>query len=247
MAERLLNKVAVVTGAGSGIGRAIASRFLHEGAKVVLCGRGRDLLEEISGLAPARSLPVVCDVTGPAEVRAAAAAAARRFGGVDVLVAAAGIARLHTLAEPGSEAVDELFRVNVGGVVHTLREFAPQLNDGAAVLLITAAAQRLTMPALGAFLASKAALAAWIPALNAEFSSRSIRVNALAPGPTDTPLWDKLFPAGPSAALKDRIAGSTRTGRLGRAEDVAEAAVFLVSDAGRSIVGQVIEIGEPNN
>ena len=243
MAERLLNKVAVVTGGGSGIGRAIALRFLGEGAKVVVFARTRADLEDVAAGAPARTLAVDGDVSNIADLRRLVAATTRRFGGVDVLVPAAGIARAVLLAECTADALDEQFRVNFTGALETVRVFLPHLNEGAAVLFITACSKPAVVPGLGVHSASKAALARAAQSLAVELAPRKIRVNSIAPGPVATPFWEKLgLPADVLKSVRSRAEARLLAGELCRPDDVAQAAVFLASDAAGNIIGQEIVV-----
>ncbi|HEX4069806.1 MAG TPA: SDR family oxidoreductase, partial [Planctomycetaceae bacterium] len=181
MPQRLLNKVAVVTGADGELGRAVAERFLSEGAKVVAFGNDRARLDELTARAAARVLAVEGDVTRGADLEALAATVARRFGGVDVLVPAAEIQRHASLAESTPEVVSEIFAVNFQGTIETLRVFERHLNAGASIVVVSAAPPQMHGPGLGPFLASKAAVASLARALVAEVSPRRIRINCVAP------------------------------------------------------------------
>lgn len=234
MPQRLLNKVAVVTGAGSGIGRAIAERFIAEGAKVVVCGRRREPLEDVAHRAAVRVLAVEADVTRPADLQQLAAATVRRFGRVDVLVACAGAARAMPFAESTPEAVQEQFAINFLGAHQTVRQFLPYLNRGSSVIFITGALLRPHVPGLSAYSASKAALGALARALAVELAPLEVRVNCIAPGPVSTPFWDKLVSAGLSEA--------SVPGASVRSDDIAEVAVFLASEGSRGVCGEELVV-----
>ena len=241
MPERLLNKVAVITGAGSGIGRAIAVRFLNEGAKVAIFGRRRAPLDEVAELAPARVLAVEGDVTRSADLEQLVKTTNRRFGHVDVLVPAAGMARLVPPAECSPADIAEQFAVNFTGAIETVRLFIPSLASPAAVLFVTGSLATSGQPGLGLYNASKSALAAFAQSLAVELAPRKVRVNCLSPGPVDTPFWGKLaLSTAKLKELSEELARRSLTRTLGNADDVAEAAVFLASDAAKSICGQEI-------
>lgn len=237
----MLNKVAVVTGAGSGIGRAIATRYLSEGAKVVVFGRARAPLEEIEAAAPARVLVVEGDVRNTADLEQLARATTRRFARVDVLVPAAGCARYSPIAESSIAHLAEQFDVNVTGASETVRVFLSELATQSSIIFITDALNRLGQPGLGAYLASKAAVASLARTLAVELAPRGIRVNCLAAGPVDTALWAKLGLAPAKAQkLTAELVKRTFDGKFVSVESVAESAVFLASDAASSIRGQEI-------
>jgi NAD(P)-dependent dehydrogenase (short-subunit alcohol dehydrogenase family) len=195
MAQRLLNKVAVVTGASEELGQAVVKRFLDEGAKVVAFGGDRARLDELTARAAARVLAVEGDVTRGADLEGLAATVARRFGGVDVLVPAAEIVRQASLAESTPELVAQLLAVNVQGTLETLRVFERHLNAGASIVLASAAQEGATRPGLGPYLASKAALASLARALVVELSPRGIRINCVAPARTGAPIHDSVAEA----------------------------------------------------
>jgi len=243
MAEKLLNKVAVITGAGSGIGRAIAECFLAEGAKVVLFSRNSLPLEEVAAEAPARALVVGGDVTRRDDLMRLRTEAVKRFGHVDILVPNAGLARSVAFAETSLETVEEQFAVNFQGALWTAHEFLPHMAANSSILFITACSTQLGLPGFGVYNASKAALQALARTLAVELAPRSIRVNCIAPGPTTTPLWEKV--GLPKKALKEmtsQIKQRLIAGKFGRPEDIAETALFLASDNAQNIHGQEVVV-----
>jgi len=243
MADRLFNKIAVITGASSGIGRSIAEFYLNEGAKVVAFSRRSEPLEELETRFPARTLIVDGDVTDAADLSRLVEATQRRFGRVDILVPNAGMARMMSFEESSRDAVNETFDVNFHGAMQTVRTFLPHLSEGSAVIFITTFLTQVGFPGLAAYSASKAALKSLSQTLAAELGPRGIRVNSIAPGPITTPLWE-------SAGLNDEQlskVGESITGRLiphafGKPENIAEVAVFLASDAAQNIFGQEIVV-----
>jgi NAD(P)-dependent dehydrogenase (short-subunit alcohol dehydrogenase family) len=241
MPQTLLNKVAVITGGGSGIGRATAELFLNEGAKVVLFARSAATLDDVAALAPARVLAVTGDVTVGEDLARLATAATRRFGQIDILIPAAGIARVAPLAEIDASQVDEQLRVNFLGTLNTIREFVQHLNRNASVICISG--RMRDGCGLGAFNATKAAVAALARSLAVELAPRRIRVNCIAPGPTDTPMWHKLGVSPKHIEqLLSAIKGRLKTAELGTPQDVAEVALFLASEAAGHVTGQEIVV-----
>jgi NAD(P)-dependent dehydrogenase (short-subunit alcohol dehydrogenase family) len=241
MPQTLLNKVAVITGGGSGIGRATAELFLSEGAKVVLFARSAAPLDEVAALAPARVLAVVGDVNVGEDLARLATAAARRFGQVDILIPAAGIARVAPLVHANASQIDVQLQVNFLGTLNTIREFVPHLNSKAAVICISG--RMRDGCGLGAFNATKAAVAALARSLAVELAPRHIRVNCIAPGPTDTPMWYKTGVSPPQTKqLLSKMTGPLKTAQLGTPQDVAEVALFLASEAAGHVTGQEIVV-----
>lgn len=243
MSDRLFNKIAVITGASSGIGRSIAKFYLNEGAKVVVFSRRREQLEELESHYPARTLVVDGDVTNQTDLDRLAEATDRRFGRIDILVPSAGIARVIPLEHSSRDAINETFDVNFHGALQTVRTLMPLLNDSASVIFITTFLTQVGFPGLAAYSASKAALKSLAQTLAAELGPRGIRVNSIAPGPVATPLWDRVGLS--NEQLQNVTEGLTR--RLipqvfGKPEDIAEIAVFLASDAAQNIFGQEIVV-----
>ena len=241
MPQTLLNKVAVITGGGSGIGRAMAELFLNEGAKVVLFARNAAPLDEVAALTPARVLTVTGDVTVGEDLARLATAASRRFGQIDILVPAAGIARLAPLVHANASQIDVQLQVNFLGTLNTVRTFVPHLNSNAAVICLTGRMREGC--GLGAFNATKAAVAATARSLAVELAPRHIRVNCIAPGPTDTPMWYKTgVSPKQTEQLLSKMTGPLKTARLGTPQDVAEVALFLASESAGHITGQEIVV-----
>ncbi|MCH9655533.1 MAG: SDR family oxidoreductase [Planctomycetes bacterium] len=243
MADRLFNKIAVITGASSGIGRSIAEFYLNEGAKVVAFSRRSDPLEELETRFPARTLIVDGDVTDAADLRRLVEVTQRRFGRVDILVPNAGMARVISFEESSREAVNETFDVNFHGAMQTVRTFLPHLNEGSAVIFITTFLTQVGFPGLAAYSASKAALKSLSQTLAAELGPRGIRVNSIAPGPITTPLWESAgLSAEQHAKVTENVTNRLIPQAFGKPENIAEVAVFLASDAAHNIYGQEIVV-----
>jgi NAD(P)-dependent dehydrogenase (short-subunit alcohol dehydrogenase family) len=231
MPQRLLNKMAVVTGATGELGPSIVQRFLAEGAKVVLFGRNRPRLDELAALAPARVLVVEGDVTNAADIESLVATTVRRFGGVDVLVLAAGIRRAASLEECTPEFVSGTFAVNFQGALEVVRLFQRHLNSGASIVFLTGVMKSAPRDGLGPFAASKAALASLAQSLGAELAPRGTRVNCLAPA---------VLPEQPDEDASTRARRNQR-----RALYVAETVLFLASDESAGVSGQELVVDGP--
>ncbi|WP_432494978.1 SDR family oxidoreductase [Kineococcus gypseus] len=234
-------RVAVVTGASGGIGRATAHRLAADGLAVVVHhARGADRAQEVVRAITAaggRALAAGADVSREQEVAALFDTAEAAFGGVDVVVNAAGTMPLAPVAELDLAELDEVYRVNVRGTVAVSQQAVRRLRPGGALVNVSSSTTRLQQPTYGAYVASKAAVEALTLVLAREVRGRDVTVNTVAPGPTATP----LFLEGKDPALVERIAAAAPLGRLGEPADVAEVVSFLAGPA-RWVHGQVLHV-----
>lgn len=235
---QLQNKTALVTGGTSGIGLATAKRFAAEGAHVFITGRRQAELDAAVAAIGANATGVRGDVSDLDDLDRAFAAVAARGQGLDVLFVNAGGGRLATLDQLTPEGFDETFGTNVRGTVFAVQKALPVLNDGASVVITGSTAASKGTPAFGVYAATKAALRSFTRTWAAELTGRNIRVNAIAPGPTETPGLSGLAPdpAQPQG-LFAMLAGNTAMGRLGKPEEIANAVLFLASDQGSFVTG----------
>lgn len=234
----LEGKVALVTGASSGIGLATATLFATHGARVVITGRNPEALGEAAKRVGPGTVTIAGDVADPAHHLAVADEIARRFLGIDVYVANAGINTVRRSADVVPDEFDKLFAVNARGTFFGVQKIVPVMRDGGAIVLTGSLASSRVFEGHAAYAGSKAAVGAFARSWATEFSERGIRVNVLSPGPTDTDIIDKM---GVSREERDaftaRIAASIPLGRLGRPEDLAQAALFLASDLSSFVTG----------
>ena len=244
---KLKGKVAIVTGATSGMGRAIAERFSGEGAAVVLCGRdrqrGEEALEEVA--AAGGEARMVCgDVADPEVNRELVRTAAAEFGGIDILVPNAGLLGLGSVTGVDFDTWHETVNVNLNGVFYLLRYGIPELQKRArgAIVVTGSIAAYKGFPNHAAYCASKGALVPLVRQVAVDYGP-DIRANIVCPGPVDTPLiWDSAaaFPD-PEKAVSD-VARKTLMKRLGTPQDIADLALFLVSDESGWITGSAFTI-----
>ena len=233
-------KVAIVTGASRGIGAAIARRLAADGFIVVINYAGKTgEAEELAGTierAGGRALTAQADVSDPKAVVRMWEAAEAAFGGVDVLVNNAGIMRLATLAEGDDALFDSQIAINLKGPRNTMRLAAQRLRSGGRIINLSSSVVGLYQPTYGVYAATKAGVEAMTHVLSKELRGRNITVNAIAPGPTATP----LFLTGKPQEVVDRLARLAPLERLGQPQDIAAAVAFLAGPDGAWINGQTL-------
>ncbi|NKI40320.1 SDR family oxidoreductase [Streptomyces physcomitrii] len=236
-------RVALVTGASRGIGRGIAERLAADGARVVVNYRSdaRAAAEVVSRVEESggRAAAVRADLSRPAEVRHLFTAAEEAYGGVDILVGNAGLARFAPLAEVSDEDFELLFTVNARATFLLLREAARRLRDGGRFVLISTGATRTVRPASGVYAASKAAAEQLVATAAKELGPRGITVNSVLPGATRT----EAMVAGADPDTLAAARRGTPLGRLGEPADIAAVVAFLASPDGGWITGQALGAG----
>ncbi|GAA2677687.1 SDR family oxidoreductase [Streptomyces aculeolatus] len=228
----LEGKVAVVTGAGTGIGFATARAFRDEGATVFLTGRRKDVLDAaVAELGPVTG--VVCDASDPAALDALYGTVRDRAGRIDVLVANAGIGIAAPFGEVTEELIDSVFATNVKGTIFTLQQALPLLSENASVILTGSTAATRPDPGLEVYGASKAAVRALARGWARSARSHGFRVNVVSPGGTRTPgLLELVAPE-----MLKQAEGAVPLGRLAEPEEIAAVTTFLASDASSYVNG----------
>jgi 3-oxoacyl-[acyl-carrier protein] reductase len=237
--------VGVITGAGSGIGRASAIAFAAEGACVLAAdvngGAARATAAEIGANAEAMAV----DVTRPQDVEHMLDRAIQRFGRLDVLFNNAGLPQAFTPLEASSdELFDRIMDVNVRGVFNGCRAAIPRLKaQGGGVILNTASTAGIRpRPGLAVYNASKAAVISLTKTLALELAPHRIRVVSICPVATDTPMLPAFIGAADAAEGRQRFIATIPWGRLNRPEDIARAAVFLASPEAEMVTGTAFEV-----
>lgn len=226
---KLDGKTAVVTGGGTGIGRATARRFVAEGATVFITGRRQAELEDAAREIGDAAIPVPGDVSDLADLDRLFATVKRQAGIVDVLFANAGTGSLAPLGSVSEAQYDREFGTNVKGTLFTVQAALPLLPDGASIILGGSTGAATGSPAFGVYCAAKAAIRNFARSWVLDLKGRGIRVNVLSPGPTDTPMLRGIVPPEQVAGMVAHIETQIPLGRIGDPDEIARAAVFLAS------------------
>jgi NAD(P)-dependent dehydrogenase (short-subunit alcohol dehydrogenase family) len=236
MHNEFTHRLAVVTGASSGIGLAITERLLQQGARVLAMSRSQGPLAELQQGFASTLHWQAGDVSCQADL-AALAARAQSLGKVDYLVPNAGIAQLADSLDPS--AFERQWAVNGAGALNTLAALKGQLATPASVVFIGTFLSALSFPGLAAYIASKAALKAMAKTLAVELASSQIRVNLVSPGPTATAIWGSLgLPEEQLSAVAQAVNQRLLGGQFLQPEAVAEVVLFQLSQGSRGVFGQ---------
>ncbi|MGW5863472.1 SDR family NAD(P)-dependent oxidoreductase [Streptomyces sp. NPDC055239] len=235
---QLEGKTAVVTGGGTGIGLATAVRLAAEGAHVFITGRRKTELDvAVETIGSAGATAVAGDISNLADLDRLYDAVRSRGQGLDVVFANAASFSFATLEQVTEEHFDQTFDVNVRGTLFTVQKALPLLNDGASVILNASTAADNGTEAFGTYAASKAAVRSYARTWANELKGRGIRVNAISPGPIDTPGITTVFGEDNAADARVNLAAGLAIGRMGRPEEVAALVAFLASTESSFILG----------
>ena len=237
------NKVVVVSGGNSGIGLASVKGFLKEGAKVVFSGRRQEALDEVSKELSGNFKAVLADQSVVADNKKLIDAAVNEFGKIDVVFANAGIAHMVPAEQISEEHFDAHFNTNIKGPAFLVKEAIPNLNEGANIIFNTSVVNQKGFEASAIYSATKGALRSYARVLTTELAPRKIRVNSIAPGPIETPIYSKM-------GMNEEQIGEMGAGfsqmvplkRFGSSQEVANSVLFLASDEASYINGVEIEV-----
>ena len=241
---RLAGKVAVVTGGGSGIGRAVAERFAAEGAAVAVAdivAAGAKAVADGIQARGGRAFGMGVDVTDDTQVRALMDRAVAELGGVDVLMTAAGVLDFGSVVDTEPQAWNRVIGVNLTGTYLCARAAIPRMVErggGAIVTVSSSTGAHDAAPGTAAYIASKGGVAMLTKAMSVDHARQGIRVNAIAPGPTDTPMLGRVMTPAELRAFGEAMP----IGRLAQPEELAAAALFLASDEASYVTGAVFAV-----
>ena len=235
--KSLANKIAIVTGSSSGIGKAIAQRLAQDGATVVVnyahsADKAQEVVEAIEQY-DGKAIAIQADMSQVGEIRRLFQETSDRLGKIDILVNNAGIAVQATIAETTEEDYEKVFAVNVRGVLFALQEATKYVRDGGRIVNVSSSTSVYPSPGLAVYAASKAAEKMFTEVLAKEIGARQITVNSIMPGPTIPGMF-----SGVDSETQKQVATLSPFNRLGKPQDIADVVAFLVSEEARWITGQ---------
>ena len=244
--DQFAGRVAFITGAGSGIGRATALAFAAQGAAVAVSDNAEKEVHETARLIEeqgGKALPVLCDVTRSDEVAAAVAATVQRFGRLDFAFNNAGIeqppAPLHEISD---EQWDRIIDINLRGVFYGMKHEIPAMlaTGGGAIVNTSSGAGVIGIAGQSAYAAGKHAIIGLTKAAALDYAASGVRINAVCPGIIETPMMDRF--SGGTEEGRQRVIGQEPIGRMGRPEEIASAVLWLCSDLGAFTVGHALVV-----
>ena len=240
MTARLKNKIALITGGTTGIGLATAKRFAAEGAQVIVTGHNPDTLEAAHQQLNGSVKVVESDAADERKVAQLFEIIRRKHGRLDILFLNAGIARFAPLADAMLSDFDAMWNVNVRALWLALKYALPLLSDGGAVIVNSSIANSKGVEGTSAYSATKAAVRSLVRTAAQELAGRNVRVNAVSPGPIETPIFGKL--GVPLDTFRSNAISRIPLGRIGSPDEVASAAAFLASTDASFITGAELAV-----
>ena len=240
---KLDGRIALVTGGTTGIGFATAKLFRDEGARVIVTGRNAERVAHAREELGRGVEALIADTARKEDINSLFVRLARDHGRLDVLFLNAGVAGFAPLQDFSEELFDEIMNVNYKGAFFTLQRALPLLSHGSSVILNASIAAHVGMAGTSAYAGSKAALLTLAKVASAELAERGIRVNAISPGPVETPILGKLgLPPETLKGFGERVHARTLVKRFGAPEEIARAALFLASPDSSFLVGAEIVV-----
>ena len=235
---KLEAKVALITGGNSGIGLATAKRFVNEGAYVFITGRRKEELNAAVKEIGKNVTAVQGDVSNLADLDRLFAQIKKEKGKLDIVFANAGVAKYAPLGTITEDFFDSIFDINVRGVLFTVQKSLPLLRDSGSIILNASIVASKGLSSNSVYSATKAAVRSFARTWTTDLKDRRIRVNAISPGPIDTPGLSELLASSETGEQRKKMISTTvPLGRFGRPEEIAKAVVFLASDDASYITG----------
>jgi NAD(P)-dependent dehydrogenase (short-subunit alcohol dehydrogenase family) len=241
--KRFEGKVAMVTGGNSGIGLAAAKAFAREGAQVAVTGRDEGTLKNAEKEIGSGALAIRADAARIADLDAAMAKVRDRFKRIDALFVNAGIGKFVPIAEVTEAMFDEIVTINLKGAFFTVQKALPLMARGSAVVLNASINAHIGLPGTTVYGATKAAVVNMAKTMSADLAERGIRVNAVSPGPVETPIFGRAgISSEQSRQTKEWLQNQTLVKRMAEPEEIAEAVLYLSSDVSSFVVGTELVI-----
>ena len=235
---KLNGKVALVTGGNSGIGLATAKRFVSEGAYVFITGRRQKELDAAAKEIGKNITAVQGDVSNLDDLDRLFAQIKKEKDKIDIVFANAGVAKYASLGKVTEEFYDSIFNINVKGLLFTVQKALPLLPDGASIILNASIVASKGFSSNSVYSATKAAVRSFARTWTTDLKDRRIRVNAVSPGPIDTPALSELLASSETGRERKKMISTTvPLGRIGTPDEIAKAVVFLASDDASYITG----------
>tara|TARA_R110001583_G_scaffold160872_1_gene312744 strand:- start:13681 stop:14427 length:747 start_codon:yes stop_codon:yes gene_type:complete len=235
---KLKNKIAVITGGNSGIGFATAKLFQEEGAKVIITGRRQDAVDTAMKELGGDVIGITTDASIIKDIDKLYKEVDDFYGKIDVLFLNAGVATFEPIEAVTEETYDRQMNTNLKGLFFNIQKALPLLKNGGSIILTTSAADQKGFSNTSVYSATKAAVRNLSRTLSAELLDRGIRVNSIAPGPIETPLFDKLgFPQEGVVQVKEQFLSTNPMKRMGTPEEVAKGVLFLASNDSSYVAG----------
>lgn len=243
MSLELTGKTALVTGGTTGIGFATAQALLAAGAMVIVTGQNPDRVEAAAGRLGPKATGIVADNRSMADIARLAEAVRQRCGSLSILVPNAGVTWAGPLEAVTEDEFDGQFAINLKGNFFIVQNCLPFMKPGSSIVMLASAYDAKGVATMGIYSATKAAIRSLVRTLATELAPRGIRVNSVAPGPIDTPIYEKigLSPAD-TEKLRTDEANITLLKRMGAPEEVGRAIAFLASDAASYITGANLRV-----
>ncbi|MGI0115831.1 SDR family NAD(P)-dependent oxidoreductase [Zooshikella sp. RANM57] len=237
------NRVVAITGGNSGIGLAISECFLRNGFNVAIFAQSIERMQNVQKKFPDNVLIFSGDVSSTTDVQKFYNKCNECWGNIDVVIANAGVAISENIPEVSEESFDKSISINFKGVFFTVQKSLPFLNKQASIILVSSIQAQRGVGIWSVYGATKAAVRSLTRSFAQELGSKGIRVNAISPGVTETPILDKFgFDKDNLTTILQQVTANTPLGRIGQPNEIAEAALFLASESASFITGADLQV-----